>query len=159
MDPLREARTWLSAFYPQKRNRPSNRTARVSLLSIYLTQVRLCPFPRESTHEARGSHDGLCVCAASRVSVVVLFEGFVSWQRVSVACFPPNNIFKKLESFPKLTPGFHVPATRPAPSVQRYLTHVMKTEPGGMSSRSPSFLLDMDGPSSLMQTVKLGEDG
>lgn len=35
----------------------------------------------------------------------------------------------------------------------------MKTEPGGMSSRSPSFLLDMDGPSSLMRTVKLGEDG
>ena len=35
----------------------------------------------------------------------------------------------------------------------------MKTEPGGMSTRSPSFLLDMDGPSSLMQTVKLGEDG
>ena len=35
----------------------------------------------------------------------------------------------------------------------------MKTEPGGMSSRSPSFLLDMDGPSSLMKTVKLGEDG
>ena len=35
----------------------------------------------------------------------------------------------------------------------------MKTEPGGMSSRSPSFVLNMDGPSSLMRTVKLGEDG
>ena len=26
--------------------------------------------------------------------VVVLFEGFVSWQRVSVACFPPNNTLR-----------------------------------------------------------------
>ena len=34
----------------------------------------------------------------------------------------------------------------------------MNTEPG-MSSRPPSFLLDMDGASSLMRTVKLGEDG
>eukprot|EP00964_Phaeocystis_antarctica_P083383 scaffold52458_cov69-Phaeocystis_antarctica.AAC.1 len=33
----------------------------------------------------------------------------------------------------------------------------MKTEPGGISSRSPSWQLDMDGPS--MRTVKLGEDG
>ena len=36
------------------------------------------------------------VCCLS--CVVVLFEGFVSWQRVSVACFPPNNTLK--DNFP-----------------------------------------------------------
>ena len=35
------------------------------------------------------------VCGLS--CVVVLFEGLVSWQRVSVACFPPNNTFKDVE--------------------------------------------------------------
>ena len=39
-------------------------------------------------------HDGLRrACCLS--CVVVLFEGFVSWQRVSVACFPPNTFIKK----------------------------------------------------------------
>ena len=33
------------------------------------------------------------VCCLS--CVVVLFEGFVSLQRVSVACFPPNNTLKR----------------------------------------------------------------
>ena len=35
-------------------------------------------------------------CLSCHVCVVVLFEGFVSWQRVSVACFPPNNTLNNL---------------------------------------------------------------
>ena len=37
---------------------------------------------------AQGPRRAMRVCYLS--CVVVLFEGFVSWQRVSVACFPPG---------------------------------------------------------------------
>ena len=47
----------------------------------------------------------MSVCCLS--CVVVWFVGFVSWQRVSVACFPPNNTIKKgsVESRPTRLPN------------------------------------------------------
>ena len=38
----------------------------------------------------------MSVCCLSCVIMVVWSVGFVSWQRVSVACFPPNNIIKDI---------------------------------------------------------------